>query len=212
MEARDLGRRLRVAREARGLSQQLAAKALSLPRTAITQLEAGNRSVSTLELTRLSELYLCPVTQLLQEGTRDEDGDVLLTLYRAAPGLEHDASTHDQVRRCVSLCREGVMLERLLGIEARTGPPSYEVRVPSASGEAVAQGEQIADQERRRLNIGNAPIADISELIVSQGIWASGIKLPRDMSGLFLRHPSIGLARYRECVSCERQEALFLCA
>ena len=194
MEARELGRRLRDAREARGISQQLAAKALSLPRTAITQLEAGNRSVSTLELTRLSELYLYSVTRLLQEGTRDEDGDVLLALYRIAPGLEHDASTHGQVRRCVSLCREGVMLERLLGVEVRTGPPSYETRVPSASGEAVAQGEQIADQERRRLNIGNAPIADISELIVSQGIWASGVELPKDMSGLFLRHPSIGLA------------------
>ena len=86
------------------------------------------------------------------------------------------------------------MLERLLGVEARTGPPSYEVRVPGASGDAVAQGEQIADQERRRLNIGYAPIADISELILAQGIWASGIELPRDMSGLFLRHPSIGLA------------------
>ena len=108
MEARDLGRRLRDAREARGISQQLAAKALSLPRTAITQLEAGNRSVSTLELTRLSELYLCSVTQLLQGGTREEDGDVLLALYRIAPRLEHDASTHGQVRRCVSICREGV--------------------------------------------------------------------------------------------------------
>ena len=194
MEARDLGRRLRVAREARGISQQLAAGALSLPRTAITQLEAGNRSVSTLELTKLSKLYLCPVAQLLQEGTRDEDGDVLLALYRVAPGLERDTATQGQVRRCVSLCREGVMLERLLGVDARTGPPSYEARVPGASGEAVAQGEQIAGQERRRLNIGTAPIADISELIVSQGIWASGIELPRDMSGLFLRHPSIGLA------------------
>ena len=34
----------------------------------------------------------------------------------------------------------------------------------------------------------------ISELIASQGIWASGVTLPDEMSGLFLRHPSIGLA------------------
>ena len=195
MEAKELGRRLRVAREARGLSQQVVATELGLPRTAVTQLEAGYRSVSTLELTRLSELYLRPVAQLLQEGARDEDEDLLLALYRAEPGLECDPSTHEQVQRCVSLCREGVTLERLLGAEARLGPPSYETRVPSASGEAVSQGEQIADQERHRLNIGNAPISDISELIASQGIWASGVQLPTDnMSGLFLRHPSIGLA------------------
>ncbi|MDE2792190.1 MAG: ImmA/IrrE family metallo-endopeptidase, partial [Paracoccaceae bacterium] len=63
-----------------------------------------------------------------------------------------------------------------------------------SSGEAVAQGEEAAEQERRRLGIASAPIADVSELIASQGIWASGVTLPDRMSGLFLRHPSIGLA------------------
>ena len=194
MEAEDLGRRLRAAREARGLSQQAVADTLGLPRTAVTQLEAGNRSVSTLELTRLSDLYLRPVAEFLQERARDEDEDVLVALYRVAPGLEQDPSTHEQVTRCVGLCREGVRLERLLGAGPRSGPPSYETRVPRTSGEAVAQGEQIAEQERRRLGIGNAPISDVSELIASQGIWASGVELPNGMSGLFLRHPSIGLA------------------
>ena len=58
VEAEELGRRLRVAREARGLSQEAVAEALGLPRTAITQMEAGNRSVSTLELAKLAGLYL----------------------------------------------------------------------------------------------------------------------------------------------------------
>ena len=150
--------------------------------------------MSTLELTKLSRLYLRPVADFLQEGARDEDEDVLVALYRVAPGLEQDPSTHEHVARCVSLCREGVRLERLLGAEPRLGPPSYETRVPRSSGAAMAQGEQTAIQERRRLGIGNAPIADISELIASQGIWASGVELPNGMSGLFLRHPSIGLA------------------
>ena len=194
MEADELGRRLRVAREARGLSQQAAANELGLPRTAVTQLEAGNRSVSTLELTKLSELYLRPVADFLQEGTRDEEQDVLVALYRVAPGLEQNPSTHEQMAGCVSLCREGVRLERVLGVEPRSGPPSYETRVPRSSGAAVAQGERTAIQERQRLGIGNAPIADVSELIASQGIWASGVELPNGMSGLFLRHPSIGLA------------------
>ena len=94
----------------------------------------------------------------------------------------------------MSLCREGVALERFLGSKPRSGPPSYEVRLPRSSWEAVAQGEQTAVEERRRLGIGNAPIADASELIASQGIWASGVGLPDEMSGVFLRHPSIGFA------------------
>ena len=194
MNAKDLGRRLRSAREARGLSQQAVAHALSLPRTAVTQLEAGSRSVSTLELTRLSELYLHPVADLLHEGPRDEDRDVLVALHRVAPGLEEDPVTREQVARCVHLCREGVSLERLLDAEPRSGPPSYEMRLPRSPGEAVAQGEEAAEQDRRRLGIADAPIADVSELIASQGVWASGVTLPDGMSGLFLRHPSIGLA------------------
>ena len=193
MEARELGRRLRSARETRGLSQQTAADALGVPRTAVTGMEAGSRAVSSLELTVLSELYLLPVADFLQEGARDEDEDVLVALYRAAPGLRNPV-TQDQVARCVSLCREGVSLKRLLGAEPRSGPPSYEPRMPGSSGAAVGQGERTAEQERRRLGLGNAPIADLSELIASQGIWASAVELPDEMSGLFLRHPSIGTA------------------
>ena len=194
MEAEELGRRLRVAREARGLSQQAVADALGLPRTAMTQMEAGNRSVSTLELAKLAELYLRAVSDFLQEGARDEDEDVLVALYRAAPGLDSDPATHEEVARCVSLCRQGVALERILGRSPRSGPPSYEARLPRSSWEAVAQGEQTAVEERQRLGTGNAPIADVSELIASQGIWASGVGLPNDMSGVFLRNRSIGFA------------------
>lgn len=194
MDAKELGSRLRTARESRGLSQQAAAVALNLPRTAITQLEAGSRSVSTLELTRLSELYLQPVSDLLLEGECGKDGDVLLALHRMVPGLEEDPATREQVTRCVHLCREGVALERLLGTEHRPGPPCYEMWTPRSSGEAVTQGEEAAEQERRRLGIANAPISDVSELIASQGIWVSGVTLPDGMSGLFLRHHCIGLA------------------
>ena len=194
MEAEELGRRLRIAREARGLSQQAVADALGLPRTAITQMEAGNRSVSTLELTKLAELYLHPVSYFLQEDARDEDEDVLVALYRVAPGLESVPATHEEVARCVSLCREGVALERFLGSASRSGPPNYEARLPRSSWEAVVKGEQTAVEERQRLGIGNAPIADVSELIASQGIWASGVGLPNEISGVFLRHPSIGFA------------------
>ena len=192
MNAMDLGRRLRSAREAKGLSQQAVADALDLPRTAITQMEAGNRAVSTLELSRLAKLYVYPAAAFLQDGPWNED--VLVALHRVAPGLECDPATHQQVVRCVSLCREGVALKAFLGVSQSSGAPSYETQLPHNSWEAVSQGEQTAVQERRRLGIGNAPITDVSELIVSQGIWASGVELPNEMSGVFLRHPSIGFA------------------
>ena len=101
-----------------------------------------------------------------------------MALRRVAPGLEADSDARDQVTRCVALCREGVTLENLLGWDRRSGPPSRDLRAPRSTGEAIAQGERIADEERFRLNVGHGPLADISELIGSQGIWASEVDLP----------------------------------
>lgn len=192
MDAEELGCRLRVAREALGLNQLAVAEALALPRTAVTQWEKGNRAVSTLELVKLSRLYLRPVADFLQEDPPDEDA--LVALYRQAPGLEQDPSTREQVARCVLLWREGAFLRDLLGANSQPVLPRYETPVPRSVAEAVAQGEEAAMQERRRLGVGNAPIADIAGLIARQGIWASEVDLPDGISGLFLCRPDTGLA------------------
>ncbi|MDY0041938.1 MAG: XRE family transcriptional regulator [Desulforhabdus sp.] len=190
----EVARRLRFARESAGLSQQAVADAIEVTRTAITQMEAANRSVSTLELTRLAALYRRPVTWFLNEDSDSKEEDVLVALHRIDADFAQDPNVREQVERCLTLCREGLSLEKLLGQDSRSGPPSYEMHVPRNAGEAVSQGEQIAEGERRRLNIGSSPIADISELISTQGIWASGTSLPNQMSGLFLHRPSVGLA------------------
>lgn len=188
----DLSRRLRDARVARGLSQQAVAEVVGVPRSAITQIEAGKRSVSTLELARLASCYRRPVTSFLADD--EEHEDILVALHRVVPGLEADPEVRHQVDRCVNLCREGVSLERLLGWDRRSGPPRRDLHVPRSTGEAIAQAGRVADEERLRLNIGHTPVADMAELIATQGIWASAVDLPDHMSGLFLRHPSIGMA------------------
>jgi len=188
-----LGRRLREARENCGLSQQVAADAIGAPRTAVTQLEAGNRAVSTLELAQLAELYKRPVADFFGEQPLHED-DLLVALHRLAPGLDACSDIKEQVERCLNLCREGCSLEELLGRSPRSGPPAYSLAAPRTAGEAVRQGEQVAFQERKRLGLGQTPIADMGELISGQGIWSSGVNLPDEMSGLFLRHPTIGMA------------------
>ena len=188
-----IGRRLREARENCGLSQQVAADAVGIPRTAVTQLEAGNRAVSTLELAQLAELYKRPVADFFGEQPLHED-DLLVALHRLAPGLDTCSDIKEQVERCLSLCREGCSLEKLLGRSPRSGPPAYNLPAPRTASEAVRQGEQVALQERKRLGLGQTPIANIGELISDQGIWSSGVNLPDEMSGLFLRHTSIGMA------------------
>lgn len=56
-----LGERLRVAREYVGLKQEDVARHLSIPRSALSHIEAGQRKVDALELARMAKLYQRPV-------------------------------------------------------------------------------------------------------------------------------------------------------
>lgn len=192
MNQAELGRRLREAREMCGRSQQEAADAIEAPRTAITQLEAGNRAVSTLELTRLAKLYRVNITHFFFE--EEEAEDISVILHRAENGLEEDPGIKQKIKHCLDLCRKGRDIEKLLMGEAERMPPFYRLAVPRNLGEAVAQAEQVAEQERRRLGIETMPITDMAELLATQGIWVAGTDLPDKVSGLFWHHRSLGLA------------------
>jgi len=61
-ERRRLGERLREARKYLGLKQEEVAAYLKMPRTALTDIENGQRRVEAIELSRLAKLYGQPVT------------------------------------------------------------------------------------------------------------------------------------------------------
>ena len=60
-ERRRLGERLREARKYLGLKQEEVASYLKIPRTALTDIESGQRRVEVIELTRLARLYRQPI-------------------------------------------------------------------------------------------------------------------------------------------------------
>lgn len=191
-----LGRRLREARENRRLTQEEAAKAIDASRTALVHIEAGRRSLSTLELSQLAKLYARSAADFLadDEISADRGEDPLVILHRLPRELLDDSEVNRRVSRCVELCSIGLDLEKTLGIEGSVNLPFYELRPPTRPFEATRQGERIAEEERRRLGIGHGPIADMSDLITTQGVWASGVRgLPDEMSGIFLQHASFGL-------------------
>jgi transcriptional regulator with XRE-family HTH domain len=67
---RRLGERLRQAREYLNLSQDDVAKYLSVQRTALSNIEAGQRRVDAIELKRLADLYKRPLSHFTDD---DED-------------------------------------------------------------------------------------------------------------------------------------------
>jgi Zn-dependent peptidase ImmA (M78 family)/transcriptional regulator with XRE-family HTH domain len=191
-----LGRRLKEARENRRLTQEQAAQAIGVPRTALVHIEAGKRSLSTLELAELAKLYQRSAADFFAEHElqANPEEDPLLILHRLQPELLDNPEVKRQVSRCIELCSIGVELESTLGISDADTLPLYEQRAPANPWEATRQGERAAEAERSRLGLGYGPIADMADLISTQDIWASGVRgLPNWMSGIFLRHPSIGL-------------------
>jgi Zn-dependent peptidase ImmA (M78 family)/transcriptional regulator with XRE-family HTH domain len=192
IDQKTLGARLKESRELASLTQDVVAEALGLPRTAIVQIEGGNRSVSSLELVKLAKLYHRDFGDFFGAEMPGAAEDPFVVLHRLAPGLEDDPEVKRQVEHCLEICREGLSLEAVLSRPERSGPPAYQLPVPSSAGEAINQGVSVARQERQRLGLGDAPIADMADLLNAQGIWATGVVLPDQMSGFFINHPQTG--------------------
>jgi transcriptional regulator with XRE-family HTH domain len=66
-ERRRLGDRLRDARKYLGLKQEEVAAYLKIPRTALTDIENGQRRVEAIELSRLAKLYRQPAAYFTGE-------------------------------------------------------------------------------------------------------------------------------------------------
>lgn len=69
----ELGERLREARRYLGLKQEEVAQYLKIQRSALSEIEAGNRRVEALELNRLAKLYRQPVAYFIGEDDAASD-------------------------------------------------------------------------------------------------------------------------------------------
>lgn len=92
VERRRLGERLREARKYLGLKQEEVATYLKIPRTALTDIENGQRRVEAIELTRLAKLYRQPVAFFTgeDEASADLPVDVAHLARRAAALSQQD--------------------------------------------------------------------------------------------------------------------------
>ena len=171
LNPKSLGRRLRQARENRRLTQEQAAQSIGLPRTALVHIEAGSRSLSTLELSQLAKLYNRPVADFFanEELQPPAEDDLLVVLHRLPPELESNPEVNGRVLKCLELCSLGVELEKALGVTNSVSLPAYEVDAPTQAYQANRQGERVAEEERRRLGLGHGPIADLADLITDPG-------------------------------------------
>lgn len=193
VDQRELGERLRRAREACGMTQEEVGGHLGVSRSTIAQMELGNRRVSGLELSELAYLYAKDLRSFVSIEEPAEEG-ALAALFRLHPDLATEQDIRETLRRCMGLGRELTGLERLLKIDRDlTKIVVVPLPQPSSKWEAIEQGERLALDERRRLGLGLAPLPDVADLLEAQGVRTAQISFPDDISGLTLIEPEIGL-------------------
>lgn len=175
------------------MTQEEVAQRIGLSRPTLVQIEAGNRSVSSLELSKFAYLFGREIRDFVTDSVQPEE-DTLAALFRAQPDVMAQADVTDKLREAVALGRELTNLERLLGVDhGQAAVASYRLDPPSSRWEAIRQGEVLAAEERRRLGLGSSPVPDLSELLEGQGIRTGVVDLPDDVSGFTLSDRSVGL-------------------
>jgi len=209
-----LGRRLQDARKSVALTQQEVAEQLGLSRESLAQIEAGARSVNSLEIVRLARLYGRSLSSILLESETPEE-EPLTALFRMQETLAESPGLREKLVWFSNVFQEARTIERLIGDDPRLLPPDYGLRDPRNNAEAYDQGQELANQERQRLGQGWGPIPDVAEVISQQGVWAVSAEMPPNVSGICLFHSTIGAAvvvnqsqhRSRRRFSCAHEYA-----
>jgi len=185
-----LGQRIRAARESCGLTQEQLAEPARLSRVAIGQIEAGARSVSSLELDRIAHAVGRDIKSFFADAFGERDA--LSALFRSDAELARQAELHKALYGSVAVGREMTNLERMLGIDrAHLLTATYDLPIPLSKWDAIQQGQKVATEERHRLGLGTAPVRDLCDLLESQGVRAAAVALPPNISGLTLVDGSI---------------------
>ena len=191
---KELGRRLRVTREDSRLTQAQVASHLGISRAAVSQMEAGSRGVNSLELAELARLYSRDAGCFLQDSLEPEEKGGLSVFFRANPSVAESQPDREAIAHYYALWREYTALEEMLGLDKeRIAPVRYAVGESRSVWEAIQAGEKVAEEERNRLDLGNAPIKDMAGLLETQGVRAAEGDLREGVSGIFISGPEIGL-------------------
>ncbi len=164
-----LGTRLKRAREEVNLSQSAFAKALGLSSEYISLLESGKRTPSFETLLKIAGFLNKNVSYFFEEKKP------------AFESLFDREETDERVRKDLQKFRAAC--EKYLLLEERTGR-----RLDLAPEYARISPERLAEEERRRLGLGNEPIRDVLAVCEVNGCRIFRQPLPEEarIAGVFV--------------------------
>lgn len=177
-----IAQKLKEARESLKLTQEEVSSRIGLSRTAIAKIESGGRFVRSYELDELSKIYCENVEYFLDEDIENIWDKFTSILFRES---NISASDISNVHSAISTCDEYLRLETSLEIKNIVNMPKWLLPIENKL-DAVNQGIHIAQEERKRLNLGNDPIGTLEPYIENQGIRIIFRHLGEGISGFFI--------------------------
>ena len=190
---KDIGSILQKARTSRGLTQADIAPQLGVSRATIAHIETGRRSLKAEDLRRLAAFYGCSPSELLPSATDDQEVDSVAELFRSHPDLADDQGPGSFASVCAT-ARALTDLEAKLEIDIIAySLPSYRVEHADTPWQAARQGYRSAEDERRRLALGEGPIRFVDELLMTAGVRSAKATLPTGILSISIAHPDHGL-------------------
>ena len=190
---KDIGSVLQEARTARGFTQAEIAPQLGVSRATVAQIETGRRSLKAEDLRRLAAFYGCSPSELLPRAAENEDVDGPAELFPSHPDLAEDQGLSSFAGVC-AMARALTHLEARLEIDALAHPlPLYRIERSDTPWQAVRQGHRIAEDERRRLALGEGPVRFVDELLMTSGVRSARATLRKGIISISIADSDHGL-------------------
>lgn len=190
LNMRNLGQELQMARTKRGLTQADAAQVLGVARTTITAIEKGERRIKADELIKLARAYGKKVNDFIRQRPQIEPFQVQ---FRGPYLRDEDENLEisKYIDQLEELSQDYLELEQITNSPlVKKYPNEYDI-----SGLRVdLAAEDVANQERKRLGLGDGPIPilrDILEQDVGLRIFYLSIK-PSKYSAMYLYDHELG--------------------
>lgn len=186
VSSKEIGERLKIARETAKLKQAEAAEKVGIARTTLVSIEQGQRRARVQEIQAFAKIYNVSVNALLRNEAVHVD---LVPRFRKL--IENsDPAVEEAAKLMNDLIRSEVELENLLGVQrSRNYPPER----PILTGDVRAQAEQDAQELRHWLGLGLSPIPDVLSVLELQlGVRVYLRRLEGKISGLFAYDDAVG--------------------
>lgn len=182
-----IGLRLAEARKARGVTQEDAATHLGCSRPTLIAIEKGTRQPKGEEIVVLAKLYGQKVSDLVRPG------EPLADLQPHLRGVAQQMKLSEVAEGIAALQRFAEDYRRLESILSVSLPANYPEVVTIGRGSPVAQAEDVADQERRRLGVGDQPVIHLRSLLEAEvGLRIAYEDLPSKVAGMFAYSSEMG--------------------